>query len=229
MKSRGLARGLDERSGWVSVTGALVAVNVVVWMVGLALGGLSVLTQGSPLDIWGELYGPAVAAGEWWRLVTDGFLHIGIIHLGLNMAVLAMLGPPLEQTLGRVRFVALYLLGLVAASVGPLLISPAGAEVGASGAIFALMGATLVGRREIGPDPRSRGIWGLLIGNLVFTFAVPNISVGGHLGGLAGGLLGGLVLFRLRLHPAVSTLLCLLFAAGCAWLAIWLASNPLFQ
>jgi membrane associated rhomboid family serine protease len=221
------ARRLRAAAGWLSVTGLLIAVNVGVWMVGLVLGGPSALSQGGPLDGPGALDGPDVAAGEWWRLLTSGFLHLGILHLGLNMAVLFMLGPALEQALGRVRFAALYLLGLVASSLGPLLIDPGGATVGASGAIFALMGAALMGQRAVGIDPWRSGLMGLLAVNLVFTFVVSGISIGGHLGGLAGGLAGGLLLFDRRLHPALSGLACLGLAAACGVAAVWVAGHPL--
>src|SRR5262249_38849169 len=158
-------------------------------------GGPSALFGEGPLDAQGALFGPAVAAGQWWRFVTAGFLHLGVIHLGLNMVVLSMLGPPLERELGPVRFSALYLLGLVASSLGPLLVDPNGAAVGASGAIFALMGTTVMGQRAVGIDPWRSGILGLLIANLVFTFVVPGISIGGHLGGLVAGLVAGPLLF----------------------------------
>jgi len=215
---------------WFSVTGILVAANVGVWVLGLVLAGPAApraLMSGSPLAPVGALFGPSVAAGEWWRLFTAGFLHSGLLHLGLNMVGLYILGPPVEQALGRLRFSALYLAGLAASSLGALLISPTVPTVGASGAIFALMGALLLGQRAAGIDLRSSGILGLVVANLIFTFVVPGIAIGGHLGGLAGGLLAGAVLFRPQLQPALSTLACLGLAAACTAAGLWAAAHPL--
>ena len=223
-------RRLRQASGWLSVTGLLVAANVGAWILGLVLAGPgapAALVSGSPLAGAAGLFGPRVAAGEWWRLLTSGFLHSGLLHVGLNMAILAILGPPLEQALGRLRFAALYLAGLVTASLGALLASPDALTVGASGAIFALMGATLMGQRAAGIDPARSGIYGLLVVNLFFTFLVPGISIGGHLGGLAGGLLAGAVLFHRRLHPVLGLLACLALAGVGASAGLWVAANPL--
>jgi membrane associated rhomboid family serine protease len=225
------ARRLRLAGSRLTVSGALIAVNVGVWVLGLVLAGPAApaaVMAGSPLAGVAGLSGPSVAAGEWWRLFTAGFLHSGLLHLGLNMVGLAVLGPPVEHALGRLRFAALYLAGLSASSLGALLLSPRGVTVGASGAIFALMGALLMGQRAAGMDVRRSGILGLVIANLVFTALVPGISIGGHLGGLAGGLVAGAVLFRPRLHPALSTLACLALTAACSVAALWLAGHPRF-
>jgi membrane associated rhomboid family serine protease len=213
-------------SYWTSVTGLLLAANVGAWALGLVLFGPGALFS-SPLAGVGGLEVAAVAAGEWWRILTSGFLHVGLIHLGMNMIALVALGPALERELGRARFAALYLVGLVTASLGPVLVGAEGATVGASGAIFALIGAIVVGQRASGVDPWRSGILGLLALNLVFTFVVPGISIGGHLGGLVGGLLAGLVLFNPRLPPALATLACLGLAAAAAAATMWVASHPL--
>ena len=207
------------------VTYSIIGANVAVWLLGV-LGGPAAILSGSPLAGAFGLFGPAVARGEWWRLVTSGFLHSGAIHLGLNMFVLYLLGPGLERILGRLGFLALYAAGLTAASVGALLLSPTALTVGASGAIFGLMGATIIGQRATGINPWQSGIITWVVINLVFTVAVPGISIGGHLGGLAGGLIAGVVLFRPSLRPALAALACfglsgIFFMAG-----LWVAGHP---
>lgn len=217
---------LRRYTGGPFVTYSIIGLNVAVWLLGLLAGPRAILT-GSPLAGAFGLFGPAVAAGEWWRLITSGFLHSGLIHLGLNMFVLYILGPGLERVLGRVRFLALYTAGLTAASLGALLLSPAGLTVGASGAIFGLMGATIIGQRATGINPWRSGIIGWVVINLIFTVAVPGISIGGHLGGLAGGLIAGVILWRPRLRPALATLACFGLAAACFVAGLWVAANPI--
>jgi membrane associated rhomboid family serine protease len=154
----------------------------------------------------GGVNGFAVADGEYWRLVTAGFLHSGLLHLLFNMYVLYILGTMLEPAIGRLRFLLIYFVSLLAGSFGALLLTPDALTVGASGAVFGLMGAAIVVMRHRGIDPMSSGLPLWLGINLVLTFTIPNISVGGHIGGLIGGALTALVLFeapaRLRL-PAI--------------------------
>jgi len=209
---------------WVAY--GIIGVNVAVWLLGLFVAPQSFLS-GSPLAPIGGLYGPAVARGQWWRLFTSGFLHLGIIHLGLNMAVLYMLGPRLERELGKLPFLALYLASLTAGSLGALLLSRHSLTVGASGAIFGLMGAVVVGQRASGIDPWRSGIVGLIVFNLIFTFVVPGISIGGHLGGLAGGLIAGAILFRPGIRPALATLACAGLAGFFVVAALVVAGAPL--
>ncbi len=174
------------------VTYALIAVSVAAFVPSLGAGA----GPGSnPLAVDFALYGPAVAAGEWWRLVTSGFLHYGFIHLAFNMIILVQLGAMLEPTLGRLRFGVLYATALLGGSFGALLLQPGARTAGASGAVFGLMGAAVVGMRRRGVDPMQSGIGGLLAINLVLTFLIPGISIGGHLGGLAGGAAAGALLF----------------------------------
>jgi membrane associated rhomboid family serine protease len=208
------------------LTYTIIGLNVAVWLLGVLLVPRAIL-QGSPLAGIAGLFGPAVAAGEWWRLLSAGFLHSGLIHLGLNMVVLYILGPSLERALGRPSFASLYLAGLTASSLGALLLSPTTVTVGASGAIFALMGATIAGQRASGIDPWRSGIIGWVVINLIFTVAVPGISIGGHLGGLVGGLVAGWILFRPGLRPLVAALASAGLAAVCFVAGLWVAGNPL--
>jgi membrane associated rhomboid family serine protease len=157
------------------------------------------------------LFGPSVANGEVYRLLTAGFLHAGLFHLLVNMYSLWILGNLLEPAIGRVRFLLIYFVALLAGSFGALIVTPNAVTVGASGAIFGLMSAGVVVLRHRGIDPMQSGL-PLWIGiNLVFSFAVAGISVGGHIGGLIGGALAAVVLFelpdRVRRLPAVAPML----------------------
>jgi membrane associated rhomboid family serine protease len=172
-----------------------------------AAGGLG----GSSLIQNFALSGPSVADGEVYRLLTAGFLHSGLFHVLVNMFSLWVLGTMLEPGIGRLRFVLIYLVSLLAGSFGALIVTPHAVTVGASGAIFGLLGAGVVILRNRGIDPMQSGL-PLWIGiNLVFSFAVPGISIGGHIGGLIGGALAALVLFelpdRVRRLPAIAPML----------------------
>ena len=145
-----------------------------------------------------EVSRAGVANGDFWRLVTAGFLHYGLIHLLFNMYLLYVLGGMLEPAIGRLRFGTIYFVSLLAGSFGALLLSPDKATAGASGAVFGLMGAGVLIMRNRGINPMEGGLLVLIGLNLLITFALPNqISVGGHLGGLAGGALAALLLFDL--------------------------------
>jgi membrane associated rhomboid family serine protease len=146
------------------------------------------------------LYGPDVAGGSWWRIVTSGFIHFGIIHVAFNSYMLWQLGGQLEGVLGRAAFAGVYLAGLLGGAAGAIALefgSPAG---GASGAVFGLIGAGLLLMRQRGVAPMRSSLGQLLLFNIVFTFVVPNISIGGHAGGLIGGGLAFLALGAARDH-----------------------------
>jgi membrane associated rhomboid family serine protease len=148
------------------------------------------------------LFGPLVAQGDWWRLITSAFLHYGPIHLGLNMFFLYLIGTPVEQYLGRARFLLVYLVSGLAGSAGALVFSPLSPTVGASGAIFGILGAALVLERQRSYVLGGSAM-GLIVINLIFSFALSNISIGGHIGGLIGGIACMLALTRLgRVHGA---------------------------
>jgi membrane associated rhomboid family serine protease len=140
------------------------------------------------------LNGPAVADGEYWRLVTGGFLHAGLLHIGFNMYLLWILGQMLEPTLGSGRFAALYFTALLWGSFGALGVTPDANTVGASGAVFGLMGAAAVELRSRGINPFKTDIGMLILFNLGLSFLLSGISIGGHVGGLIGGALAGLAL-----------------------------------
>ena len=183
------------------VTKALIGINVLVYLGELAQGAGLNANSGS-IYIKGVLYGPFVASGDWWRLITSAFLHYGPFHLGMNMLALWWFGAPLEQALGRGRFLLLYLVSGLAGSAGALIDKPLSPTVGASGAIFGILGAMLVLEWQ-----RSHVIGGSVLPiiaiNLVFTFTISSISIGGHIGGLVGGALGVLALSRFGRGHAV--------------------------
>jgi membrane associated rhomboid family serine protease len=195
------------------VTKALIAVNVLVYLVTVAQGAGINDPGGSLFNDWalvirGQILTPTgiefvgVAEGEWWRLVTAAFLHANLIHLGMNMLGLWWFGAPVEAALGRTRFLLLYVVSGLAGSAGALIASPNGITVGASGCLFGLLGAALVLERQ-GTYVFGGGALGIIVINLAFTFLVPGISIGGHLGGLVGGALGALALSRFGRGHAV--------------------------
>ena len=130
---------------------------------------------------------------QWYRIVTSGFLHFGIIHLAFNMYLLYMLGQMLEPAIGRVRFGLVYFASLLGGSAGAMLLEPDGLHGGASGAVFGLMAAAFVGYMLRGVNPLTTGIGTTLLLNVLITFTIPGISKGGHIGGAVAGALCGLV------------------------------------
>ena len=184
----------------------LIAINAAIFIAQLAAGGgATSFDGGGSLFTEGALCGNAVGSGgscgfpplatdggEWWRIVSAGFLHGGFIHLALNMFVLFILGRLVEPAIGTRRMLMIYFVSLIAGSLGALLLSdPRQFTVGASGAIYGLFAATLLIARDRGFDQvvTQLGFW--LVLNLVLTFSIPDISIGGHLGGLVGGAAGG--------------------------------------
>jgi membrane associated rhomboid family serine protease len=183
-----------------ALTYVLIGINVVVAL-GALLGGASASgggIGGSTLLQDGSVSRVAIADGEYWRLLTAGFLHAGLFHLAFNMLALYILGGLLEPAIGRFRLALIYLVSLLAGSFGALLLEPNSPTVGASGAIFGLMGAAVVVMRNAGISPMESGLGLWILLNLVITFSVPNISIGGHIGGLVGGAVAALILYDLR-------------------------------
>ncbi|HMI82046.1 MAG TPA: rhomboid family intramembrane serine protease, partial [Solirubrobacterales bacterium] len=176
-------------------TYALIAINVVVFLIELT-SGPGGLSAGSASSFFRDfaLFGPSVAEGEWYRLLTSGFLHVSIIHIGFNMFLLLVLGRLLEPALGTPRFLVLYFVSLLAGSFGALVVEPNALTVGASGAVFGLAGAVFIIARGRGMDALAGEIGFLIVFNLVWSFVGSNISVGGHIGGLVGGVICALLI-----------------------------------
>ena len=187
------------------VTYALIAINVAVFVyVAIAypdtLTGRADLTDDNPQLNLG-LASFFLENGEWYRLITSGFLHFGIIHLAFNMLLLFQLGQLLEPAIGRVRFGLLYFGSLLAGSAGALLLQPDSLHGGASGAVFGLMGAAFIAMLNRGLNPFTTGLGTTLLLNLFITFTIPGISIGGHLGGVVGGAIAGWVVLSPRHRP----------------------------
>ena len=168
---------------------ALGASYGVPWNVGLVVQPGQVLDEGA-------LIPALVAQGEWWRLLSSMFLHSGAVHLGLNMLSLYFLGSFIEVAFGRGRFLALYLLSGLSGGLAYLYFGSFNVSaVGASGAIFGLLGGVLGYALRRGTfswqNPLIRQLLILLALNLYIGFSVPNISNTAHLGGLAGGFAFG--------------------------------------
>jgi membrane associated rhomboid family serine protease len=198
----GVRRAAFEGTG-AKITKALIGINVAVYVAELATGG-GVNGTGSTIYLKGVLFGPFLEQGEWWRLVTAAFLHYGPLHLILNMVALYWFGSLLEERIGSGRYLLLYLVSGISGSAGALLwsggfLTP---TVGASGAIFGILGAGLVLERQRDYVFGGSAL-GVIVINFVFTFSISGISKGGHIGGLVGGIICALGLTRFgRGHAA---------------------------
>jgi membrane associated rhomboid family serine protease len=200
--SAGVRRGAFEGTGAL-MTKILLAANILIYVITAAQGAGINNPGGSLFDRW-LLFGPLVAQGEWWRLITSAFLHASLLHIAFNMYFLWFVGSAVEQALGRGRFLLIYFVSALAGSAGALVWTPATPTVGASGALFGILGAALVLERQ-----RNFVLGGsalaLIVINLLLSFTLSNISVGGHIGGLIGGILCTLVLSKFgRGHAAYS-------------------------
>lgn len=196
------------------VTYALIAINVLVF-----------LTEKGQFTIYGSgIYGKVFEEGvlyrygiaglhQYWRLITSGFIHESFLHIGFNMYLLYLLGLMLEPALGSAKFATLYFTSLLAGSFGVLIWSNS-PSIGASGAIFGLLGVAAVELRARGLSVMESGIGVLIALNLVITFTLPGISIGAHIGGLIGGVLAGLAVRTAddRHLPALGYAACLLIS-----------------
>jgi membrane associated rhomboid family serine protease len=197
-RQRTKVRTARTLGGDPTATYVLIAINVFVALgVALSGAGLGQNVLATEIGQRGALFGPAVADGDVWRLLTAGFLHAGPIHLLFNMYSLYILGTLLEPAIGRARFLIVYFVALLCGSFGALLVSPNTPTVGASGAVFGIMGAAIVVLRHRGIDPMASGLPFWLGLNLVLTFTYSGqLSVGGHIGGVIGGALAAFLLYE---------------------------------
>jgi membrane associated rhomboid family serine protease len=210
---------LGDPGSW-SITDLLIVVNVICFLAelatGMTLGGSG--TGSSSVFYHGVLFGPLMSDGhhEYYRLLTSGFLHESIFHIGINMLSLYFVGRVLEPAIGRPFFAAIYFTSLLCGSFGALLFEPRVPTLGASGAIFGIFGALIVvaHARRI-PLWRS-GLIPILLANLVFSLTVPGVALGGHLGGLAGGVVTGWLVVDYGERRGRGTVVML----GCAAIAV---------
>jgi membrane associated rhomboid family serine protease len=192
-KVRAGAGAFSPAAGRMPATVALIAINVIVFLAELAAGGAGQFSNGGKLIHDAGLRGPEIADGDWWRVITGGFLHAGFLHLLLNMYVLYVAGSILEPGIGTPRFLGIYFVSLIAGSLGALIVDPNTVTVGASGAIFGLMAAVIVVARGRGVEQLASQFGLFVVLNLVLTFSIPGISIGGHIGGLIGGAVAALL------------------------------------
>jgi len=177
------------------VTMAIIAacVGVYAWDISQGAGATSGRSSRAADEF--ALWAPAVQFdGEWYRIFSTGFTHAGLMHIGFNMWILWQIGQSLEGRFGSLTFGTLYVTGLLGGSLGAMVVEPTSSVVGASGAVFAIMGALVVLQYMAGMNIFSSGLGRLLLLNVGITFLVPSISKGGHFGGLAIGLVCGLAL-----------------------------------
>ncbi len=175
------------------VTISLIAVNVLVYLITVVQSKSPDVSAASTVFRDGALIPDLVSAGQWWRVITSGFLHLSLLHIGSNMLSLYFVGLPLERVLGRWRFLTVYSLSLLGGSALVVLAtSDLAPEAGASGAIFGLLGALLVTFRRLRLDPRQLLVWIAL--NLVITFTNSGISWQAHIGGFVIGAIAGAVM-----------------------------------
>ncbi|WP_107653512.1 rhomboid family intramembrane serine protease [Nocardia suismassiliense] len=172
------------------VTYVLIAINVAIYAITAVQAQSLMANRTSALFIDWVLYPPAVAGGEWWRVIGSGFLHYGPIHLLLNMFALYVIGRDGELVLGRLRYLAVYLVSLLGGSAAVMAFAQESATAGASGAVYGLFGAITVILIRLRQNANQMLI---LIGiNVFISFSLPGISLWGHLGGLAAGTLATL-------------------------------------
>lgn len=166
------------------VTTALIVANVIAFVFQLGTNGA--------LTRWGLLLGPAIEFGEWWRVVTGGFLHASLLHIGFNMYALWIFGPTLEKGVGTVRFSLIYAAGLFGSSLAVLLFDFNQQTLGASGAVLGLAGGLAAVLMTRGINLFQTSLGAIFLINLALPILVPRISFWGHFGGIIGGFLAGL-------------------------------------
>ncbi|HWX98084.1 MAG TPA: rhomboid family intramembrane serine protease [Solirubrobacteraceae bacterium] len=209
------------------VTYALIAINVIVF-----------LAEQGQFTIFGtSIHGTVVNEGfldryhiavehQYWRLITSGFIHENLLHIGFNMYLLYLLGLMLEPAIGSLRFAAIYFTALLTGSFGVVL-ATAAPSLGASGAVFGLMGAAVVELRARRISIMESGIGGLIVINLILSFSLANISVGAHVGGLIGGAVAALAIRTAdeRNARALGLVACLLLSAAAVAASIAVAGT----
>lgn len=230
------ARTLPGAQG--TVTKGLVGVNVAIWVLTIAALGATINSAG-PVGADYGTWGPAIDVdNEWWRIISGGFLHSGLFHIGFNMYLLWQLGQQLERILGEARFGLVYLVSLLGGTFGALLLDPEVPVVGASGAVFGLIGLTVFAYRSRGIGLFDTGLGFLILINAFYSLR-GGVSLGGHLGGFVVGALLGIMWFGLnpgdgplfgrdlRKPWIVSAVLGVLLIVGSIWAAgTW--TDPLF-
>lgn len=175
------------------VVSSLIAINLVVYLLTLIPGfGRNLLYMGMSVNA-------LIAQGEWWRIITSMFLHLGFTHVLFNMFSLFLFGPELEKIAGKMRFLTIYFLaGIFGIAASFLIEDPTYTSVGASGAIYGMFGAfaaLVYYTRHLFPQLKQI-ILPLIVVSVIMTFLMPNINITAHLGGLITGFILGFVYFN---------------------------------
>ncbi len=194
--SQRVQRGIpNSRSRAALVVNALIAINVIIFVLELATGVGGGIDGGIATD--GYLWGPAVdISHEYYRIVTSAFLHGSIFHLGMNMYGLYVLGPIVAQLFGQVRFVAIYTISLLGGSAAVLFFDWGQATLGASGALLGLAGAIAGAFVASGRPLNQIPMLSVIAINLALPLLIPRISFWGHLGGIVAGFMAGFIAQR---------------------------------
>jgi membrane associated rhomboid family serine protease len=198
-------RARDLSRAPIPVTIGLLVANIGIF----TIQGLVIGDPPATLQRWGLLFGPAVEAGEWWRVVTSGFLHANLLHIGFNMYALWIFGPVLERGLGSVRFALAYVGGLLGGAAAVVHFDFLSPTLGASGAVLGLAGALAAVLWARGVAITQTSLGGIFIINLGLPLLVGGISFWGHLGGIAGGFAAGWLLSWLPERFGQSTMVAL--------------------
>lgn len=220
------------------VTRTLIAINLTVFAVAIATLGSTFQRAGEAGVDYGT-WGPRIAEeGEWWRVISGGFLHSGVLHIAFNMYLLFQLGQRLERDLGERKFLLAYFVSLIGGSFGAILLQPSVPVVGASGAVFGLIGVTIFSLRSRGIGLFQTSLGMLVVINVFLSFR-SGVSLGGHAGGLLVGLIIGVLFFGLNpgdgplfgknrtIPAAVTGLLGVALFVGALWAATtW--NSPIF-
>ncbi len=208
---------LDQRP---PVTTTLIVANVVTFVIQRGSGG--------SLTRWGTLLGPAIEFGEWWRIVTSGFLHFNLLHIGFNMYALWIFGQTLEKGVGAVRFALIYTAGLLGGSLAVLLFAFNQETLGASGAVLGLAGGLAGVLMTRGINIFQTSLGAIFAINLALPILFPGISFWGHAGGILGGFVAGLAVSWLperagladRAATGVAAVLAVALFAACAFVGL---------
>lgn len=170
------------------VTRALIGLNVAIWILTIVAFESTVNSVSGRVAGDFGTWGPPIAENfEVWRIISGGFLHSGLFHIGFNMYLLWQLGLQVERALGERDYIAVYLTSLIGGSLGAIFLSPLSPTVGASGAVFGLIGFTVLFYRSRGIGLFDTGLGFLIVINILFSFR-GGVSLGGHLGGFLAGL-----------------------------------------
>jgi membrane associated rhomboid family serine protease len=228
-RERTRVKTIQTRPSAPVVTMSLIALNVAVFIGELVTGESAGGGAGGTVFNKGDLYGPLIAHGDqYWRLVSSGFLHDGVLHIAFNMIFLYIMGSMLEPMIGSVNFAFVYFASLLAGSFGALLFQPLIPTVGASGACFGVLGALIVVAHDRHIPIWQSGLGPILLINVVYSLLVTNVSIGGHLGGLVGGFITGWLIVYVgqkRRMQALALLGCVAVGAASAVLAVAVAGS----